>query len=386
MIRGRNLYQTDLFSKIDPFVQVKFGDDISTSITQRDAGQNVDFNWSVSFPFDAKADDPALELTAMDSNTLRPDDTVGHCKFTHKELAEYREEARAYDGEVQLTRHGLLEGLLGSDKAAGFLQVRIFWQKQKESFPVPSLRCVSNKNVAGGIVRELLDGGKFEIFRTFQLNLWMVGAVFQGETCGWNQSYKAAKMIYGNDPKAMIIRQGIKVQHCLLYSKDKGVGSYREHEIRGLLEFYQMLTNGPSHSGTLSTEASSPSSSSSPSPSSSPKNVAGRRYTYVILPDSTMHFSRTGKATAQDFLSKHALHSCARRSVVYAGEFFFDTKINPKPTLIIDNNSGTFAPAKDKLPLLQTLLELNFGSDFPIITLDRDDPELQMYFEANEIQ
>ena len=200
----------------------------------------------------------------------------------------------------------------------------------------------------------------------------MVGAVFKGETCGWNQNYKAAQMIYGEGVKAKVVRAGIRAQHTMLYSKDKGMGSYKEFEVHGLRDLYQMINQEYSTSSLKSISSDS---------------LAGRRYTYVIMPDSTMHFSRTSKSTAQDFLSKHALHACAQKSVVCAGEFFFDTKMHLKqPALIIDNNSGTFAPPKETLPLLQALLELNFGSDMPICALDRDEPDLKMYFDANEIK
>lgn len=378
VISGRKLYKTDLFTKIDPFIKVKFGQDVSTSVYMKNAGSDVEFDWNVCFPFDPEASEkPRLELIVMDHDTLRPDDVVGAHTITHEKLVQYQGQVNALEEELQLTR----DGILHSDKPAGFLKVHIYWHPQPctTGFPIPTLYCISNHNYGGGIIRELLDGGKFETFRTWQMNLWMLHAVFKDETCGWNQSYKAAQMIYGKDAKAKIVRKVIKAQHSTLYSKDKGVGSYQEYEVHGLLDFYQTLCQAASEGSGLSKKKSS-------SNSSSPDAVAGRRYTYVILPDATMHFSRTGKATAQDFLSKHALHCCAKKSVVYAGEFFFDLKIEPQPTLIIDNNSGTFAPPKEKLPYLLALLELNFGLEAPIRALDRDDPELQRYFEANEIQ
>jgi len=103
-----------------------------------------------------------------------------------------------------------------------------------------------------------------------------------------------------------------------------------------------------------------------------------------------MYFSITSKKIAQDFLSKHALHNNVHTKVVFAGEFFIDCKseryhITKKPALIIDNNSGTFAPPKEKLKLLQRLLEFNFGTESPIIALDRDDSSLHEYFEVNNI-
>lgn len=43
--------------------------------------------------------------------------------------------------------------------------------------------------------------------------------------------------------------------------------------------------------------------------------------------------------------------------------------------LVIDNNSGTYAPDKTLLPTLQALLEYNFPG-FTIIALDREDSAL----------
>jgi len=46
--------------------------------------------------------------------------------------------------------------------------------------------------------------------------------------------------------------------------------------------------------------------------------------------------------------------------------------------------TGTFAPPA-KFCLLQRLLQFNFGTEIPIVTLDRQDPRLIEYSEANNI-
>lgn len=91
--------------------------------------------------------------------------------------------------------------------------------------------------------------------------------------------------------------------------------------------------------------------------------------------------------------SKHALHSNCAESVWYSGE------LHPRPDggwdnfnddilddqvdweLVIDNNSGTYSPDKDLLPILKALLENNFPG-FTIHALDHMDPELKRSREA----
>lgn len=46
--------------------------------------------------------------------------------------------------------------------------------------------------------------------------------------------------------------------------------------------------------------------------------------------------------------------------------------------LVIDNNSGTYAPDKSKLPLMQKLFETNFP-DMKVEVLDMGDPKLKEY-------
>jgi hypothetical protein len=49
--------------------------------------------------------------------------------------------------------------------------------------------------------------------------------------------------------------------------------------------------------------------------------------------------------------------------------------------LVIDNNSGTYAPDKSKLPLMQQLFTTNFP-DMTVKVLDMKDPRLLEYQKA----
>jgi len=112
-------------------------------------------------------------------------------------------------------------------------------------------------------------------------------------------------------------------------------------------------------------------------------------YTYIISAhDDSFRFSETGAAFFVDFASKHALHSNCAESVRYAGEFHprpaggwenFSDEIKDEDVrweLVIDNNSGTYAPDAKILPDLKALLEYNFP-EFSILALSRDDAEVK---------
>jgi len=117
-------------------------------------------------------------------------------------------------------------------------------------------------------------------------------------------------------------------------------------------------------------------------------------YTYIISSeDDSFRFSETGAAFFVDFASKHALHSNCATAVRYSGEF------HPRPKsgwenlreetsdedveweMVIDNNSGTYAPDKGMLGKLQELLEYNFPG-FTVCAFDREDEELVKSREA----
>ena len=97
-----------------------------------------------------------------------------------------------------------------------------------------------------------------------------------------------------------------------------------------------------------------------------------------------------------DFMSKHALHANCAEAVRYAGEF------HPRPTceggwaafdehargdgevgweVVLDNNSGTYAPDAAFLPCLKELVEYNFPG-MRVVVMDQADPELAKSTEA----
>ncbi|KAJ7825387.1 hypothetical protein B0H14DRAFT_3468575 [Mycena olivaceomarginata] len=94
-------------------------------------------------------------------------------------------------------------------------------------------------------------------------------------------------------------------------------------------------------------------------------------FTYVITLDGEWRFTETGPEFCIDLLSKHSMHADLAKEIAYSGEFFVrplhahDSK--PEETthpsrspkdyeLVIDNDSGTYRPKKELLPVLETWL------------------------------
>lgn len=356
---GRGLQARSI--SLDPYLQLEYGGNISISHVQHQTGPNCNFSWSVTFP---RVPEEDLVIEVKDENNGWNDTSVG------KGVIKYQDILNAIQTEhknVPLVHRSSL----GTTAKSGSLNVEYRLEDLSTSqgiFPLPKLSLLENKNARGGMIRSLIDGCQFGAFTTWQIHLWEVRKIFHDDYCSWNATYAAAQKIYGPSPDCMAIREAIRLQHSMLYSKDKGFGAYERHLIQGADSFIQALPK---------------------SDKNTPPNKSVR-FTYVISTKACMYFSITSKKIAQDFLSKHALHNNVHTDVVFAGEFFIDYKSEryhrtKKPAIIIDNNSGTFAPPKEKLKLLQRLLEFNFGTQSPIIALDRDDSTLHEYFKVNNI-
>ncbi|KAJ5114564.1 hypothetical protein NUU61_000323 [Penicillium alfredii] len=127
----------------------------------------------------------------------------------------------------------------------------------------------------------------------------------------------------------------------------------------------------------------------------------GRIFTYVLTLDGQLRFTETGKEFGIDLLSKHTMHSDVSIYIAYSGEFFVRrrkhrhrqhspeshqegfpveegegpeevTEISTEPSdyeLFIDNDSGTYRPNAEKLPLLKEFISSNFPG-LHVTTLD----------------
>ena len=134
----------------------------------------------------------------------------------------------------------------------------------------------------------------------------------------------------------------------------------------------------------------------------------GRIFTYVLSLDGLWRFTETGKQFGIDLLSKHTMHSDVSIYIAFSGEFFIrrlrhphrsksatsdpDSQVLPpapedgpershstaasEPSkdpsmyeMVIDNDSGTYRPNAEKLPLLKAFMAANLPG-LRVITLD----------------
>lgn len=218
----------------------------------------------------------------------------------------------------------------------------------------------------------LTNVNEARLYSTWKLYLKGVKKHFGDTAQHWNTNYKAAQAIF-QGPSSIAVRRSIKAAHDILYSRGtaNGFGVIEDQE-----DIISIL-----HSGG----ASRPNQHQSDHQVALAHRVKPALYTYAIsCADNSLRFSETGAAFFVDFASKHALHAKCAEYVWYSGEF------HPRPKggwenfsddmkdedveweLLIDNNSGTYAPDKEMLPTLQALLEYNFPG-FAIRALDRED-------------
>lgn len=192
----------------------------------------------------------------------------------------------------------------------------------------------------------------------------------------WNRDYKAAQSIF-QGPTSLAVRSGVQAGHRMLYQRTASNGFGVIEDAAGIT---QVL-----HGGARGSDGSW---------AQFENRVKPAVYTYIISSeDDSFRFSETGAAFFVDFASKHALHANCYETVRYSGEFHprpeggWDKFSDDTPDesvnweLVIDNNSGTYAPDKNLLPKVKGLLEYNFPG-FAIFALDHGEEALKQSREA----
>ncbi|EAU89347.2 hypothetical protein CC1G_03612 [Coprinopsis cinerea okayama7 len=202
------------------------------------------------------------------------------------------------------------------------------------------------------------------LYSTWKFHIKGVPLFFRDVHQPWNRDYPAAQKIFGQGPTSLAVRGTVQAGHSMLYARfaDNGSGildtrNKDNPEIEEPISLKEVL-----HAGGSANERIKPAV-----------------YTYIISSiDDTLRFSETGAAFFVDFASKHALHANCAPQVDWE--------------LVVDNNSGTYAPDKMVLPTVQECLESNFGCGLPsvdparrgfrVVVYDREDPRLVESREA----
>ncbi|WRT64973.1 uncharacterized protein IL334_001914 [Kwoniella shivajii] len=140
----------------------------------------------------------------------------------------------------------------------------------------------------------------------------------------------------------------------------------------------------------------------------------GRIFTYVLTLDGLLRFTETGKEFGIDLLSKHTMHSDVNIYIAWSGEFLIrrlahadespddpdqhthpdenlpDGPPNSAPPknpalyeLIIDNDSGTYRPNADLIPIYTKFLKKNFEG-LKIKVMACDDEKLKKIKETQK--
>ena len=179
----------------------------------------------------------------------------------------------------------------------------------------------------------------------------------------WNKQYKIARAVFSGYPWSAASRSTFKLAHKILY------GRTLKHNENGRLNSADDLWKLVFLDKDI-------------------QRIKPCIYTYVI-DDNTWRFSETGSQFFTDVASKHALLSNCSEYVCYAGEFHLRPKYgwdkcDDEWELVIDNESGTYAPNPDLLVNLKELLLFNFPG-LNVVTYDYKDPKLKESLEQLKI-
>ncbi|KAI4191929.1 MAG: hypothetical protein LQ348_003348 [Seirophora lacunosa] len=183
-----------------------------------------------------------------------------------------------------------------------------------------------------------------------------------------------AGMYNGTSLRGFILNRALHHQHSRIYNYDRTTlyGSFPSPSTDMSLQFLDLVH----------------------------RDHGGRIYTYVITLDGMWRFTETGKEFGIDLLSKHSMHADVDIYVAFSGEFFvrrlksphkepFDSGQETHPAadldagspsadpqsdpayyaLYIDNDSGTYRPSAELLPLLKEFMRKNLPG-LKVVTLD----------------
>ncbi|KAJ3164633.1 hypothetical protein HDU88_005281 [Geranomyces variabilis] len=224
----------------------------------------------------------------------------------------------------------------------------------------------------------------------------------------YNDKAPRIKATFAETPQGLLARATARAVHRKMYGKGIFFGPFKRREKSWISTGDELLDVIEKHGGKpvhddddsdvkpSNDSAPPPNAASSSSPSHPPpptpppsenvsksekkaretaqrklvRSPAGPEYTYTLLADGVLHFSRADTPIL-NIASKHMMHSSCARQVVYAGTMRIEAqktnnndedKERIRRFLIMDNDSGTYAPRCDRAELrrLRDLMQWNF--------------------------
>ncbi|KAG0219187.1 hypothetical protein BGX33_004251 [Mortierella sp. NVP41] len=354
---AKDLPRGDLLSS-DPFLEAYLGppeDKDSLSFVTGVEWATLNPEWNATWNLLNVMDGMELQIQVKDKNKMMVDTDLGHARFELGSRLEGTQEHIIDIWRSDTRRQGQLliqTTAFRSNGASAALG--------KPSTKGPA-RYSRHTSYAAGV---LTKDKKME-FYTYRIRLYHLADIFGSDSRfyqGWNRAYEASQRIFADTLDGLNIRNALHSQHALLYRHGRSTiyGAVSTASEMGELLHGDRLRKDPS------------------------QNLRAVVFTYSIVPKG-IYFSETGTAFFQDFMSKHAMHANRATEVLYAGEFRYyrDEHHNGDWTLLIDNNSGTYAPNKDELYKVQQVFQLNFP-DLVVRAVDREDPYLKELVEATK--
>lgn len=362
-IGASGIPKMDVVGSADPYFIAKIDDKISFVSTVQINTLTPVWNevWRVkNVPFLAD-----LEVELLDKDDGAPhDDYIGKFKTTIRPGAK----------EVDI------EGPVLSRRSRGTFWLKI--DSTPSTHPQPHIhpyvfdgpiRYSRHSSPTVGLLTNLNDA---RLYSTWKMYIRDVQIFLDAhEPQHWNRNYKAAQNIF-QGPTSIAVRSGIQAGHRMLYARStrNGFGIVDSHE--ELFKIFKGNRPGETDEST--------------------QRIKPAVYTYILSKeDDSFRFSETGAAFFVDFASKHALHANCAEVVRYSGEFHLRPECgweafsddtpdeNVQWELVVDNNSGTYAPDPMILPDLKALLEYNFKEyGLNVVAYNQADPDLKQSREA----
>ncbi|KAF8942184.1 hypothetical protein BGZ47_006754 [Haplosporangium gracile] len=357
MLSAKDLPRGNLLSS-DPFLEAYLGppeDQTSLSFVTGVEWATLNPNWNATWTLLNVTDGMELQMQIKDKNKMMVDTDLGHASLilgadlegTHEHVIDIWKSDTRRQGQLILETTAMRS--YGASAAL-----------KGPSTKGPA-RYSRHTSYAAGV---LTQDKKLE-FYTYRIRLYHLVDIFGTDSQfyqGWNKAYEASKRIFAETLDGTNIRNVLHSQHALLYRHGRSTiyGSVATANELGELLHGDRLRTG------------------------SDQDLKTVVFTYSIIPKG-MYFSETGTAFFQDFMSKHAMHANRATEVLFAGEFrlYRDEDHNNDWSLLIDNNSGTYAPSKDQLDKVQQMFQLNFP-DLVVRAVDREDPYLKNLVEATK--